>query len=49
MMPDLVTKRTPIHIIQEGHREVSVAALGKTKTGRQLAGRFWDEFPRTRI
>lgn len=48
LMPDLVTKRTPIHIIQEGRIEVSVAALGKTKTGRHLAGRVWDEFPRTR-
>ncbi|MNT30139.1 Phage protein Gp37/Gp68 [compost metagenome] len=47
LMPDLVTKRTPIYIIQEGHKEVSVAALGKTKTGRHLAGRVWDEFPQT--
>lgn len=49
MMSDLVTRRTAIQIFQEGQREVSVAALGKTKTGRQLAGRIWDEFPSTRV
>ena len=42
---DSLTKRTAIHIVRRDGSEVRLAAVGKTKAGRSLGGRFWDQFP----
>ncbi|MDR3097466.1 MAG: phage Gp37/Gp68 family protein, partial [Paraburkholderia sp.] len=44
---DVVKKSTPIRVIRQDGSEVSVAAIGKAKAGRVLAGKHWDQFPRT--
>lgn len=44
---DVVRKNTQIHVIRQDGSEVSVAAIGKSKAGRMLAGKQWDQFPRT--
>ncbi|MEB2541748.1 MULTISPECIES: DUF5131 family protein [Burkholderia] len=44
---DILKKSTPIHIIRKDGSEVSVAAIGKGKAGRTLAGKHWDQFPHT--
>ncbi|AWV02716.1 hypothetical protein DM992_25425 [Burkholderia sp. JP2-270] len=44
---DILKKSTPIHVIRTDGSEVSVAAIGKGKAGRILAGKHWDQFPRT--
>ncbi|MBR8431663.1 phage Gp37/Gp68 family protein [Burkholderia cenocepacia] len=44
---DVLKKSTPIHVIRTDGSEVSVAAIGKGKAGRILAGKHWDQFPRT--
>ncbi|WP_374626718.1 DUF5131 family protein [Pandoraea sp.] len=46
---DSVRKSTPIHVIRQDGSEVSVAAIGKSKTGRTLAGKHWDQFPHTML
>jgi protein gp37 len=45
LVADLVTKTTPIHILDREGQEISLAAIGKGKSGRSLAGRLWDQFP----
>ena len=44
---DVMKKSTPIHVIRKDGSEVSVAAIGKGKAGRILAGKHWDQFPHT--
>jgi len=44
---DVMKKSTPIRVIRQDGTEVSVAAIGKGKAGRVLAGKHWDQFPRT--
>lgn len=43
---DVLKKSTPIRVIRQDGTEVSVAAIGKGKAGRVLAGKHWDQFPR---
>ncbi|RQR56384.1 phage Gp37/Gp68 family protein [Burkholderia sp. Bp9140] len=43
---DVLKKNTPIRVIRQDGTEVSVAAIGKGKAGRVLAGKHWDQFPR---
>ncbi len=43
---DVVTGRTPIHIVRRDGSEVKLAAVGKGKAGRTLGGRHWDQFPK---
>ncbi|NSX02754.1 DUF5131 family protein [Cupriavidus gilardii] len=45
----LLRRSTPIQVIRNDGTEVSVAAIGKGKTGRILAGKHWDQFPRTAV
>jgi protein gp37 len=42
---DVVTGRTPIHVVRRDGSEVKLAAVGKGKAGRTLGGRHWDQFP----
>jgi protein gp37 len=42
---DLVTKRTPIQVVRRDGTEISLAAIGKGKSGRILSGQHWDQFP----
>lgn len=42
---DLVTKRTPIQVVRRDGTEISLAAIGKGKSGRILSGKHWDQFP----
>lgn len=44
---EALRKSTPIKIFRQDQSEVSVAAVGKGKTGRVLLGRHWDQFPKT--
>lgn len=44
---DSLRKSTPVRVIRKDGSEVSVAAIGKAKAGRVLAGKHWDQFPRT--
>lgn len=44
---DAVTKRTPIRVVRSDGSEVTLAAIGKGRAGRQLAGQHWDQFPST--
>lgn len=43
---DVITKKTVIHIVRHEDREIKLAAVGKGKAGRVLAGRHWDQFPK---
>ena len=45
---DAVTRRTVIHIVKFEGTEVTLAAVGKSKAGRSLAGKHWDQFPKPR-
>jgi protein gp37 len=45
---EALTKRTVIHIVKQGDREIQLAAVGKGKAGRVLGGRHWDQFPKIR-
>ncbi len=42
-----VAGKTAIRIIKVDDVEVRLAGLGKGKSGRELAGRHWDQFPST--
>lgn len=42
---DAVTRHTPIHVVRQNGTEVRLAAVGKGKAGRLLAGMQWDQFP----
>ena len=42
---DVTTKRTAIKVFRQDGSEVSVAAIGKGRAGRMLAGKQWDQFP----
>lgn len=42
---DVLTKRTPIQVLRRDGAEISLAAIGKGKAGRSLAGKVWDQFP----
>jgi protein gp37 len=44
---DVMTARTPIHVVRRDGTEVTLAAVGKGKAGRTLGGRHWDQFPAT--
>lgn len=40
-------KKATIQVVSRNGTEVKLAAVGKGKAGRLLAGRYWDEFPHT--
>lgn len=40
-------KKATIQVVRQNGTEVKLAAVGKGKAGRLLAGRYWDEFPST--
>lgn len=42
---DVMTKHTAVKVLRQDGSEVSVAAIGKSKAGRTLAGKHWDQFP----
>lgn len=42
---DVLTPRTAIYVVRRDGSEVRLAAVGKGKAGRTLAGRLWDQFP----
>jgi protein gp37 len=42
---EFVTKTTKIEVVRHGKKEISLAAIGKGKAGRELAGKLWDQFP----
>jgi protein gp37 len=42
-----VAGRVPIRVIKSNDAEIRLAGLGKGKSGRELAGRHWDQFPKT--
>lgn len=44
---DMLTKSTPIQVLRRDGTEISLAGIGKGKSGRSLAGKFWDQFPQT--
>jgi protein gp37 len=44
---DVMTPRTPIHVVRQDGTEVMLAAVGKGKAGRILGGRQWDQFPKS--
>lgn len=44
---DVMKKNTLIRVLRQDGSEVSVAAIGKGESGRILAGKHWDQFPRT--
>lgn len=44
---DVMTPRTPIHVVRQDGTEVRLAAVGKGKAGRLLGGREWDQFPKS--
>lgn len=44
---EFVKKTTKIEVVQHGNKAVSLAGIGKGKAGRELAGRHWDQFPKT--
>lgn len=46
---DVITARTPIHVVRRDGSEIMLAAVGKGKAGRTLCGRHWDQFPTTII
>lgn len=43
---DSITKKTIVHIVRQGDREIKLAAVGKAKAGRMLGGKQWDQFPK---
>lgn len=45
LVSDVLTKTTPIRVLGRQGQEISVAGIGKGKSGRSLAGRQWDQFP----
>lgn len=45
---DAVTRRTVIHIVSHEGSEITLAAVGKSKAGRSLGGKHWDQFPKVR-
>jgi protein gp37 len=49
LVRDVMTKSTRIECMKsDQHATVSLAAIGKGKAGRSLAGKHWDQFPHTR-
>ena len=44
---DALRKSTPIYVLRHDGADVRVAAIGKGKAGRSLAGKHWDQFPAT--
>lgn len=50
LVRDVMTKNTRIESMESGaHATVSLAAIGKGKAGRSLAGKLWDQFPKTQM
>lgn len=47
LVSDVLKKSTPIHVVHRNGAQVSLAAIGKGKSGRLLAGKQWDQFPAT--
>lgn len=45
MVSDILTKTTPITILGRKGEEISLAGIGKGKSGRALGGRHWDQLP----
>lgn len=43
---DSITKKTIVHIVRQGDKEIKLAAVGKAKAGRILGGKQWDQFPK---
>jgi protein gp37 len=43
-----VTSKTVIRIVKHAGSEISLAGVGKGKTGRSLGGKLWDQFPKVR-
>lgn len=49
LVRDVMTKNTRIELMESDKRStVSLAAIGKGKAGRSLAGKHWDQFPKTK-
>jgi protein gp37 len=49
LVRDVMTKSTRIESMEsDQYATVSLAAIGKGKAGRSLAGKHWDQFPHTR-
>jgi protein gp37 len=42
---DVMTRRTPIHVVMRGGYEIKLVGIGKGKSGRTLDGQHWDQFP----
>ena len=50
LVRDAIKKSTRIERVESGKYEtISLAAIGKGKAGRNLAGQYWDQFPKTLI
>lgn len=47
LVQDALKKSTPIQVLRGDGQEISLAAIGKGKSGRLLAGKHWDQFPAT--
>lgn len=47
LVSDMLKKHTAIQVVRRDGSEVSLAAIGKGKSGRQLLGTHWDQFPET--
>ena len=47
LVSDVLKKHTAIQVVRRNGSEVSLAAIGKGKSGRQLLGTHWDQFPET--
>jgi protein gp37 len=47
LVGDAIKKTTPIQIMRKNGEVFKLAGIGKGKTGRTLAGKFWDQFPTT--
>lgn len=43
----VLTSRTQIRVVRSDGSDVALAAVGKGKSGRQLGGQHWDQFPET--
>ncbi len=49
LVADVLKKTTPIRVLDKAGKEISLAGIGKGKSGRTLAGRHWDQFPSTQL
>ena len=50
LVRNVITKNTRIESMEsDAYATVSLAAIGKGKAGRSLAGKHWDQFPKTQM